>query len=172
MTKLNRRQFLSLGAKTLTGAGLALGSNPAWTLAHAANDPGAGNDYRAIVCLFLQGGSDGFSLMVPTDNAEYNEYARSRGSLAVSQADLLGINARNTNLSSVGFHPSAAPLQRLFEEQKLAMISNVGNLIQPTTVEQYKNKAVDLPSQLFSHADQEMQWQQPTALNLDHIGWQ
>ena len=148
MTTLNRRRFLSLGAKTLAGAGLALGSNPFWTLAHAANDPGASADYRAIVCLFLQGGSDGFSLMVPTGDAEYNEYSRSRGSLAVSKSDLLGISPTSTHASSVGLHPSAAPLQHLFEEQKLAMISNVGNLIQPTSVEQYNNKAVDIPTAL------------------------
>ena len=171
MKSLNRRQFLSLGAKTLTGAGLALGSNPLWTLAHAANDPSAGNDYRAIVCLFLQGGSDGFSLMVPTGNSEYNEYERSRGRLAVSKSGLLDINARTTNASSVGLHPSAAPLQRLFEEQKLAMISNVGNLIQPTSVEQYQNNAVDLPAQLFSHADQEMQWQQLQGRGRGTEGW-
>ncbi len=171
MTTLSRRRFLSLGAKTLTGAGLALGSNPTWTLANAANDPGAAGDYRAIVCLFLQGGSDGFSLMVPTDTAEYNEYSRSRGSLAVAKSDLLGINAATANASAVGLHPSAAPLQHLFEEQKLAMISNVGNLIQPTTVEQYNNNAVDLPAQLFSHADQEMQWQQLQGRGRGTEGW-
>jgi len=171
MTNLNRRHFLSLGAKTLTGAGLALGSNPIWTLANAANDPGAAGDYRAIVCLFLQGGSDGFSLMVPTGNAEYNEYQRSRGVLAVDKSSLLDINAASANTSSVGLHPSAAPLQQLFEEQKLAMISNVGNLIQPTTVEQYNNNAVDLPAQLFSHADQEMQWQQLQGRGRGTEGW-
>jgi len=171
MTTLSRRRFLSLGAKTLTGAGLALGSNPYWTLAHAANDPGVGSDYRAIVCLFLQGGSDGFSLMVPTGNAEYNEYQRSRGSLAIDKSELLGINAASTHASAVGLHPSAAPLQHLFEEQKLAMISNVGNLIQPTTVDQYNNRAVDLPAQLFSHADQEMQWQQLQGRGRGTEGW-
>ncbi len=171
MTNINRRKFLSLGAKTITGAGLTLGSNPIWTLANAANDPSAGNDYRALVCLFLQGGSDGFSLMVPTGGPEYNEYERSRGGLAVPKADLLGINARSNNVSNVGLHPAAAPLQRLFEEQKLAMVSNVGNLIQPTSVEQYKNKAVDLPAQLFSHADQEMQWQQLQGRGRGTEGW-
>jgi len=168
---MNRRQFLSRGAKTLTGAGLALGCNPYWSLAHSASDPGAANDYRALVCLFLQGGSDGFSLMVPTGNAEYNEYMHSRGELSVSKSDLLGINARTTNASSVGLHPSAAPLQRLFEDQKLAMISNIGNLVQPTSVEQYKNNAVDLPAQLFSHADQEMQWQQLQGRGRGTEGW-
>jgi len=109
--------------------------------------------------------------MVPTGNSEYNEYERSRGRLAVSKSGLLDINARTTNTSGVGLHPSAAPLQRLFEEQKLAMISNVGNLIQPTSVEQYQNNAVDLPAQLFSHADQEMQWQQLQGRGRGTEGW-
>lgn len=171
MNNQNRRQFLSLGARTIAGAGLALGGNPYWTLANAANDPGAGSDYRALVCLFLQGGSDGFSLMVPTDDAAYNEYARARGGLSVARSDLLGIDSRTPNASSVGLHPSAAPLRQLFTEQKLAMISNVGNLIQPTTVEQYNNKDVQLPAQLFSHADQEMQWQQLQGRGRGTEGW-
>jgi len=109
--------------------------------------------------------------MVPTGTAEYNEYARARGALAVGKSDLLSINARSTNVSSVGLHPSAAPLRQLFEEQKLAMVSNVGNLVQPTSVEQYKNKAVVLPTQLFSHADQEMQWQQLQGRGRGTQGW-
>ncbi len=171
MKNQNRRRFLSLGAKTIAGAGLALGSNPFWSLAHAANDPGAGSDYRALVCLFLQGGSDGFSLMVPTDNAAYKEYAQARRALAVPRGDLLNISATTPNASNMGLHPSAAPLQQLFAEQKLAMISNVGNLIQPTTVEQYNNKDVSLPAQLFSHADQEMQWQQLQGRDRGTEGW-
>ncbi len=171
MSKFSRREFLSLGAKTITGAGLALGSNPYWALAHANSDPGAADDYRAIVCLFLQGGSDGFSLMVPTGNAEYNEYANARSDLAVDKSQLLGINASSTQPSAVGLHPSAAALKQLFDDEKLAMISNVGTLIHPTSVEQYQNKAVDLPAQLFSHADQEMQWQQLQGQGRGTEGW-
>ena len=123
MKSMNRRQFLALGTKTLTGAGLALGSNPYWTLAHSANDPGAGGDYRAMVCLFLQGGCDGISLMVPTDNADYNEYARSRGELSVPQSELLGINARTFGLVSWEKHSNRTiALQQVF-------FSNIADIV-------------------------------------------
>jgi uncharacterized protein (DUF1501 family) len=69
----------------MAGAGLALGANPLMTLAHAQDgglDTGGNGEYRALVCVFLQGGMDGFSLMVPTGTAEFNAYQRSRRTLA------------------------------------------------------------------------------------------
>ena len=58
-------------AGPLSGAGFAPGS-----LAPFADPAG---DYRALVCVFLQGGMDGFSLLVPTGAAEHDAYVRSRG---------------------------------------------------------------------------------------------
>jgi len=64
MKSYSRRHFLKLGTQTIAGAGLALGADPMLTLAHAADarlhDT---NDYRALVCVYLDGGCDGFSLM-------------------------------------------------------------------------------------------------------------
>lgn len=172
MNNYTRRQFLKLGTRTFAGAGLALGANPLLTLAHAAEGSfNTSADYRALVCIFLQGGCDGFSLMVPTDNAEYTEYARSRGGLAVPRSQLLDISTLSGNAPSVGLHPSAAPLRELFNEGRLAMLANIGNLVEPVTREQYQNKSVQLPAQLFSHADQEIQWQQLQGRNRAADGW-
>ncbi len=172
MNNSSRRRFLKIGSQTIAGAGLALGVNPLLTQANAADTPLSDSaDYRALVCVYLEGGSDGFSLLVPSENALYNEYATARQNLAVPQNQLLEINSVSGNTPAMGFHSSAAPLQTLFEDQRLAMIANIGNLIEPTTKDQYENNAVALPAQLFSHADQEIQWQQLQGRDRGTHGW-
>jgi len=160
-----RRRFLRLGGGTLAGAGLALGAHPMLTLAQAADgrlDDGTDSDsadYRALVCVYLEGGCDGFSLLVPTGSAEHAAYARSRGRLAVPNDGRL-LPLPDANAEPIGLHPSAAALEPLYRDGRLAMIANVGNLVEPTSREQYEAKSVTLPAQLFSHSDQAIQWQQ------------
>jgi len=172
MNRSERRRFLRTGAKTLAGAGLALGANPWLTLAQAADSNFAdGADYRALVCVYLEGGSDGFSLLVPTGITEYNAYTQSRRELAVAQDSLLDLSPLSGNHGPLGFNKHAAPLHNLFQEQRLALIANVGNLIVPTTSGEYEDKAVPLPAQLFSHSDQEIQWQQLQGRGRGEQGW-
>ena len=172
MNKSERRRFLRTGAKTIAGAGLALGANPWLTLAQAADSNFAdGEDYRALVCVYLEGGSDGFSLLVPTGNAEYNEYTQSRRELSVARESLLDLTTTSGNHDSLGFNKHAEPLYNLFQEHRMALIANVGNLIVPTTRGEYEDKAVPLPAQLFSHSDQEIQWQQLQGRGRGEQGW-
>ena len=183
-TRFARRRFLSLGARTLTGAGLALGANPVLALGNAAGGgPLSGanlqlgpladdtGDYRALVCVFLQGGMDGFSLLVPTGGAEHAAYARSRGALALDADRLTALSTADGTAAGVGLHRAAAPLAPLFADGRLGFVANVGNLIEPTTRESYENGAAALPAQLFSHADQEVQWQQLQGRNRGRDGW-
>ncbi len=169
MNSYTRRRFLKLGSQTLAGAGIALGLDPTLTLAQAAdsrlNDT---SDYRALVCVYLDGGCDGFSLMVPTGSYEHEELRASRGNLAIPLNQLIDLQG---GASPIGLHPSAGSLQPLYDEGRLAMIANVGTLIEPTTREQYENKEVSLPSQLFSHSDQAIQWQQLQGRGRGDEGW-
>lgn len=169
MNSYSRRRFLKLGTQTITGAGLALGYDPALVLAKAADtSPGETGDYRALVCVYLDGGCDGFSLMVPTGNYEHQELASSRGSLAVPRNSLISLQG---GAAPIGLHPKARALQPLYDQGRLAMIANVGTLIEPTTREQYENNEVLLPSQLFSHSDQAIQWQQLQGRGRAEEGW-
>lgn len=169
MNSYSRRRFLKLGTQTIAGAGLALGSNPFQSLAYGAQATQMdGDGYRALVCIYLEGGCDGFSLMVPTDYYEHQVFAESRGNLAVSHDQLIGLGG---GASPIGLHSSAADLQPLYDEGRLAMIANVGTLIEPTTIEQYENNAVAIPAQLFSHSDQAIQWQQLQGRGSDVEGW-
>jgi len=168
MNNWERRRFLSLGARTVAGAGLSLGAHPLLGMARGSTGPlNDGDEYRALVCVFLEGGMDGFSLFVPSTTAEYSAYRRSRGGLSVDSGNLLSLGSS----SPFGLHQSAAALQSLYSDERLAIMSNVGNLVEPTTRSQYTERAVEIPSQLFSHADQMVQWQQLQGRGRSREGW-
>ncbi|MFC5346214.1 DUF1501 domain-containing protein [Brevundimonas staleyi] len=58
-----------------------------------------------------------------------------------------------------GLHPFMGPAKTLFDAGRLAVVANVGTLIRPVTRAQYEAKNVALPTNLFSHNDQQSTWQ-------------
>jgi uncharacterized protein (DUF1501 family) len=77
-----------------------------------------------------------------------------------------------TNATSRTFalHPFLAPVQTLFNQRRLAVLANVGPLIQPTSKAQYAAKSVPIPANLFSHNDQQSTWQ-ANAIEGAQNGW-
>lgn len=67
-------------------------------------------------------------------------------------------------------HPLLTNLQSLFTQGKAGIVANVGTLITPTTKAQYQGKQVPLPRSLFSHNDQQSEWQSGAAEGAQ-IGW-
>ncbi|MBL8555012.1 MAG: DUF1501 domain-containing protein [Phenylobacterium sp.] len=65
----------------------------------------------------------------------------------------------NAAQRTFALHPFMAPVQSLFNSGRLAVLANVGTLIQPTSKAQYQARSVTLPSSLFSHNDQQSTWQ-------------
>ena len=110
-------------------------------------------------------------MVVPRSGAEYNAYAASRQNLAIDQNVLLPINPLTTDGAAYGLHPSMTGLQSLFESSRVAIASNVGPLIEPTTKDQFLNKSVVLPPQLFSHNDMQDQWQSLKGNSQSNTGW-
>ncbi len=127
-------------------------------------------DYKALVCVFLFGGNDANNTVVPLDTAGYDSYRTVRGNLALEPSALLPVTA-TSNAASYGLHPRLAELQTLFGESKLAVVSNVGTLVAPVTRSQYLAKSVALPGNLFSHLDQQMEWQTASASEVSPTGW-
>ncbi len=128
-------------------------------------------DYKALVCLYLQGGNDGSNLIIPSDAASYAAYAKTRSLLAVDQSKLLPIAARKySDGRTYSLHPSVPELQRLFGQGKMALLANVGTLVQPTTLNQYKS-GLGLPPQLFAHNEQSTQWQSSVPDRPFQTGW-
>ena len=171
MTKMNRRDFLRTTGATAAAATFAATPGLAWSQGVGTTAPFT--DYKALVCVFLFGGNDSYNMVVPNTTAEYNAYAASRQNLAIAQGDLLPINPLSLAPGSnpFGFHPSMAGMQSLFETGKAAVVANVGPLVAPTTRDQFFNKSVTLPSQLFSHNDQQDQWHSLKGAGTSKTGW-
>jgi uncharacterized protein (DUF1501 family) len=62
-------------------------------------------------------------------------------------------------------------MKALFDQGNLAVLSNVGTLVEPTTKTAYQNDAVRVPRQLFAHNWQQEQWQFSTADAIEKFGW-
>ncbi len=135
------------------------------------------SDYKALVCVFLNGGNDANNLFIPTNPTEYANYATIRTPvLAIPNADgsptaALALNPQNSDGHSYGIHPACPELQALFNAGKLATVFNVGTLVYPVTKAQYNARSVALPPQLFSHADQQVQWQTSLPDRPPTSGW-
>ena len=129
------------------------------------------DDYKALVCVFLFGGNDGNNTLVPLDSAGYGQYAAARpaaSGINLAQASLLPIQPANVG-TPFGLHPSLSDLQTLFNQSRLAILANIGTLLQPTTQAQY---AAGLrPLSLYSHADQQAQWQSAISDTASGTGW-
>ncbi len=168
MKKINRREFL-----LRSSAAAALASTPGYAYSQGFELSGAFDDYRAMVCVFLLGGNDSFNMLVPNTDAEYNAYAASRQNLAILRSDLLPINPVSLAPGSAAFglHPSMASMQALFESGSASFVANVGPLVEPTTKSQFQNQSTILPSQLFSHNDQQSQWNSLNGAGTSKTGW-
>lgn len=129
------------------------------------------SDYKALVCIFLMGGNDGHNLIVPTDTASYNAYTAARGNLAVASSRLFTANSLSGDGHTYGFHPSCKEIAQLFNQGKVACLFNVGTLVVPTTRTQFYAGSVPLPPQLFSHNDQQVQWQTSIPDQPARTGW-
>ena len=128
-------------------------------------------DYRALVCVFLYGGDDANNTIVPLDAAGYAQYAAVRtaaSGVQLSQATLLPIQPKSA-ATPFGLHPSLAPIHPLFASGKAAFAINVGTLTQPTTKAQYQ--AGVRPASLYSHSDQQTQWQTASSSIISNTGW-
>jgi uncharacterized protein (DUF1501 family) len=168
ITFRNRRTFLrNLGAVSSFGLVARL---DLLNFVAAANAQAAA-DYKALVCVFMFGGNDGNNTVIPIDSAGYAQYNAVRpasSGINLAQASLLPIQPVNLG-TPFGLHPALPELQTLFAQRKLAILANVGTLVQPITKTQYN--AGIRPDALYSHADQQAQWQSSISDAASATGW-
>jgi uncharacterized protein (DUF1501 family) len=166
MTAHTRRDFVRLACCSAATASIVSGLSKFGLVSALAQGTA---DYKALVCIFLFGGNDANNMVVPIDSAGYQNYQTIRANLALSQASLLPLQIGNQ--ANFGLHPSAPELQGLFNTDKaLAVLANVGTLVQPTTKQNYQ-KFQNLPENLFSHSDQQDQWQTTQLKGMPNAGW-
>jgi uncharacterized protein (DUF1501 family) len=131
----------------------------------------AGTGYQALVCIYLAGGNDGHNTVIPIRTAQqgFGVYQSARGNLGLAQSLLLPIN----NGSDVyGLHPQLPEIQKLYEAGNAAVLANVGMLVKPITRAMYDtNNSSIVPNALFSHSDQQSQWQSSIPTGLGNTGW-
>jgi uncharacterized protein (DUF1501 family) len=164
-----RRTFIRQAAcAALTTSGIL---NTIFDLRRLSAAPLDTSDYKALICLFLFGGNDANNVIVPHDANGYASYAAARGILAIPQASLLPLTLQNGDGRDFGFHPNLVELQSLFNQGKLGLVSNVGTLVAPVTRAQYLAGGAAVPPQLFSHADQSVQWQTSVPDVISKTGW-
>jgi uncharacterized protein (DUF1501 family) len=169
MNSPTRRTFIRQAAcAALTTTGIL---NTIFDLRRLSAAPLDTTDYKALVCLFLFGGNDANNVVVPHDNSGYASYAAARGILAIPQASLLPLTLQNGDGRDFGFHPNLTELQALFNQGKLGLVANVGTLVAPVTRAQYLAGGAAVPPQLFSHADQSVQWQTSVPDVISRTGW-
>ncbi|MDB6001387.1 MAG: hypothetical protein JWP52_3086 [Rhizobacter sp.] len=175
----SRREFLrratALSVVGSVGAPFALNLAALGTAAAQA-----AGDYKAIVCLFFYGGNDSYNMVLPTDAASWASYMAVRNQqpdpislravgtpintgAGLGSLDRLGgvlaIEPRNSQGRTFALHPSMGLARDLFASGRLAVLPNIGTLVQPTTKAQYKTASFKKPDKLFSHNDQQSTWQ-------------
>jgi uncharacterized protein (DUF1501 family) len=165
-----RRDFLRNSACALGGMALA-SSVESFGAIHALT-PQAATDYKALVCIFMNGGNDGNNLLV--DLAQYGPYsaARLNAGLAIPQSGAGGfLPLSPASGGSYGLHPSMPEIQALFDQGRVAILANTGPLVEPLTKTTYQNGTGKKPLQLFSHSDQVGLFQTAIADNVSQTGW-
>ena len=168
--KISRRQFIGQANCAAVGTASLLSSLLSLRLTAGAASATNFTDYKALVCLFLNGGNDSFNMLVPRQQSAYNDYEQVRGGvggtgLAIARGDLHQITSSLQNTSTgagygdFGIHPDLPYLKTLYDQGDLAFVSNVGSLIEPTSLVQYNDGSKPLPEGLFSHPDHQIHWQ-------------
>lgn len=163
LTSPQRRKLLK--AFAATGLLAAVERNNA--LAQTAGD------YKALVCVYQAGGNDGDNTLIRADSAGYQQYANVRttaSGINIAQGDLKQILPTRGG-DPYGFHPSCVEMKNLFDQRKLAVLANVGMLVQPTTRAGLANLSDKRPANLFSHSDQELAMQSADHTGFNRIGW-
>jgi uncharacterized protein (DUF1501 family) len=160
---LTRRGFIRIGAASVGSLALRrIGVLPA--MAQSATD------YRALVCVFLFGGNDSNNTIVPMDDASYKAYLSQRADLALT-GSALAPAVTSADGAPYAFHAKLSELANLFTGKELAVIANVGSLITPLTRAQYQQNQAAVPLNLFSHIDQQFEWQTSVAQGRCSTGW-
>lgn len=173
----SRRQFLRTASMaSMTGLYASPFLMELNSVAAMAQSSGA-SDYRALVCVFLQGGNDGHGTVIATDPDSYAAFTQARSGapgLAYPLSQLLPIIPKTTQSGRLfALNPYLGGVQNLFNAGRAAVVANVGTLIAPVTKAQVISSSVPLPASLYSHFDQTAAWQ-ATASNggsAEHLGW-
>lgn len=169
MAYLSRRHLMlgagAAGFASSMGALTGLAGQTAW----AAETSG----YKALVCIFLFGGRDHADTVIPYDQSEYNylsttirqslfsAYNSENSGSSRNRNNLLRLDPSGTSITGgrqFALPPELGPVHDMFNAGDLAIVGNVGPLIEPTSRAAIENETAILPRNLNSHNDQQSTW--------------
>lgn len=171
--KQSRRDFLR-NAGCLVAAGGVSSFVPKLNLLGTALAQSATSGYKALVCLYLGGGSDSWNLLIPTGTNPDGQYSHARYVAArnglYSAANPTGLAIPNAPVTgalppafplgasagNLGINPFAPELASLYNTGRLALLPNIGTLREPITRATFNTRR--RPPQLYSHNDQTTLW--------------
>ena len=166
MANFSRRKFLrdstcaAMGSTAFLSSAINLGMfNTLAARPHILNNS---NDYKAIVCVLLAGGCDTYNVLVPTDDDPYEEYESTRIGISLDRTDeqQLKILNRPVGMPEFGVHGALGDVKTMFDAGELSFLTNVGTLSEPlANYTEYNDAIKKRPLGLYSHSDQQMQWQ-------------
>ncbi|SKB01689.1 Uncharacterized conserved protein, DUF1501 family [Prosthecobacter debontii] len=179
-----RRNFLCRSACGALGVTSIVNTLAHLRLVQSAMAQSAPSDYKAIICLFLYGGNDSNNTLVPLDGSARTNYESARPVGHPIHIPVSGTGAAlpltapsggfgQSSATQFGVHPNMGNVQSMFNSGDLAFVANVGTLVQPITRSQYiaVPRSVPVPPQLFSHSDQQLQWQSSLPDRPFQNGW-
>ena len=141
--KVTRREFVKGGVAAFP---VTFGA-PAF-ISELAQAQGA--RVRNLVILYLGGGNDSLSMLVPYNDPAY--YSR-RPSIAIPAGSVLQVGADRSNVA-LGLHPRLTGLRQIFNQGRLALIQRTG-----------------YPNQSRSHFQGTDIWSTANPTNSAGLGW-
>ncbi|MEM1058675.1 MAG: DUF1501 domain-containing protein [Verrucomicrobiota bacterium] len=178
--QLNRRQFLRQTACAALGYTGLVSTISHLSLVNSALAQTNLSNYRALVIVFLYGGNDSNNMLIPRlGHPSYAPYKSTRNVLGIldeNDPDYQSSNPHSIPLvttdGNYGVHHRLQPMADLFNDGDLAFVANVGSLTHPIlTQDDFINGTVPQPEHLFSHTNQQMQWQSSIPDQAFATGW-
>ena len=174
---MQTRRTLLKSSLALGGIGAGLGALPGPLAQMGALAQTGG--YKALVCVFLEGGMDCHDTLIPTDAEGYAAWAGARGRL-LSDYEEQGDDSRRREAliplggtasgHAIGLPRQMAPLADLYGVGRLGIVANVGPSEGIATAADIKAGRAKTPRRLMSHNDQQSFWE-TSSLEGTPTGW-
>ena len=185
----SRREFLAgMGCTLLTRAAVFAGVERMCAINALAGPAAQAGSYQALVCVFMFGGNDANNVVIPIDGyydaGGYYDTRVPNGQegqgISIPHDQLLDISPPSAG-ATFGLHPALGnrypdadtglSLYDLWGQGKVAIVTNAGPLKQPVDRPTYRSDPRVRPYQLFSHSDQQTEWQTSYANSPLPTGW-
>ncbi|MFK8061038.1 MAG: DUF1501 domain-containing protein [Polaribacter sp.] len=115
---LNRRDFIKLTSIASASLPFALSGFPLYANEKPKDYQFLENNDNILVLVQLQGGNDGLNTVF--DLNQYDNLQSVRSNIIIPETDLLTVN------STTRFHPAMSGLKNIWDNEKLAIVQNVG----------------------------------------------